>query len=130
LPKFVRDIAEELWSSTVAEEFKSATLLWGTWENERDVVQKVPRLIRYGLRLITITFPTSTSTPEAVGFLLIALDLSDPVNRQFRFIRVQEGLVTCLQVMHPVRTFFKPGLSFLFGSMPLYAVYGDPLQGS
>jgi hypothetical protein len=86
LPKFVREIAEELWSSTVAKEFKSATLLGGTWENERDVAQ-VSRLTRYGLKLIAIAFPTSTSTPEAVGFLLIALDPSDPVNRQFRFVQ-------------------------------------------
>jgi hypothetical protein len=86
LPKFVGEIAGELWSSTVAKELKSATLLWGTWENERDVVHKVSRLTRYGLRLIAIALPTSTSAPEAVGFLLIALDPSDPVNRQFRFV--------------------------------------------
>ena len=86
LPKFVRQTAEELRSSTVAKELESTTLLLGTWKSERDIVQKVSRLTRYSHRLIAIALPTSTSAFEAVGFLLITLDPSDPVNRQFRFV--------------------------------------------
>jgi hypothetical protein len=44
-------------------------------------VDKAARLARYNLKLIAVTFPTSTGASEAVGLLLIALDPSDPVSR-------------------------------------------------
>lgn len=43
-------------------------------------MDKATRLARYNLKLVAITFPTSRDASEAVGFLLIALDLSDPAS--------------------------------------------------
>jgi hypothetical protein len=76
-------------------------------------VDKAIRLAMYSVNLIAITFPTGSGASEAVGLRLIALNLSDPVTPLITIPVVHEGQATCLQVMHPVRTFSNPGLSFL-----------------
>lgn len=69
--------------------------------------------------------PNSTSAFEAVGVALITLYPWDPVTRQFAFLALPSRLATHLQVMHPVRAFPKPDLSFPVRFMSVCVLRGD-----
>jgi len=80
IPKLVCEIAEELWACIISKELESALLPYRAGVEERDVVHQAI-LVGYRVELVAVTFAPSAGASEAVGFLLVALDSSDPANR-------------------------------------------------